>query len=189
MASRSTCSLPCCASNPPRKVRMSISSSPSRVTLRPSMRTSSACNASGGAICGSESGQRGSSNGSSLLGSASVAPETCNASSRSRRPSNGRSAKSRYTRSAVNTIGPLGAHGASSGGQSGVYAKRTPRSVSGPRAGPSTCCHVSAALAGRRATIWRSNRSRPPIVVSSQYPNTTTARVSAPASTTARTAR
>ena len=38
--------------------------------------SSSACSASGGAICGSDSGQRGSSNGSSLFGRSSVALRT-----------------------------------------------------------------------------------------------------------------
>ena len=76
---------------------------------------------------------------------------TCSASSRRRRPSSGRSAKSRYDAPRGEHDRAAGHAGASSGVHAGVYAKRTPRSVSGPRAGPSTRCHVSVALSGRRA--------------------------------------
>ena len=178
MRRRSTCSRPEAACRPARALRIAISGSPSCTTPRSSMRIVSACNASGGSTCGSTSGQVGSSKGSSLCGRSRLAPVTSSASSRRVRPSNGRSAGSRVTTSASNTMRPIAQLARGVGTQSGSrwrgIEKCTPRRVIGPEAGPSADFQVSDVPAGRRATICRSSTSRPPMVVSSQYSSAAT---------------
>ena len=163
---------------PPRARRMSTMGAPSRVTTKSSTSIVSACSASGGAISGSDSGHCGSSNGVSLRGRSRRAPRTTIASSRSRRPSKGRSAGSSTMVSASNTISPISQLASSPGTQAGSTwrgrLKWTPRSVSGPEAGPSAACQVSSAPGGSRSTIWCSSTSRPRTVASSQYSSTAT---------------
>ncbi|MNV33944.1 hypothetical protein D3C71_1253400 [compost metagenome] len=86
---------PLAISTPPRTLAMSISGCCAWVMRKPSMMIVSAWIASGISICGSESGQVGSSNGSSLLARFSVAFLICSASSCSLRPSSGRMSGSR----------------------------------------------------------------------------------------------
>ena len=150
---------------------MSINGNRSRVICNPSMRTVSACSASGGPIRGNDSGQRGNSNGCVVVGNSRVAPDATSASSRSVRPSNGRNAGSTTTRCAVKTIRPEAQARATVTTQRASSARgvsnRTPCSVSGPDNGPSARCQVSVVPAGNRATIWRSSTSRPPMVARS----------------------
>ena len=142
------------------------------------MRTWSASSASGGAICGSTSGQVGSSNGVSLRGRSRRAPSIASASSRRVRPSSGRNAGSRVTASASNTIRPIAQLACAVVTQSGSRCRGietcTPRNTIGPDAGPSAARQVSTVPAGSRATTCRSSRSRPPMVDSSQYSNAAT---------------
>jgi hypothetical protein len=152
----------------------------------------SACNASGGVICGSDCGQRGSVKGCVLLGSSSVAPLMSRVFSRNRRPSKGRNAGFNTMVFAVKTSRPVaqGCVAVATQLESSArgIAKRTPCNVMGPDTGPCACCQVNVVPDGRRATICRSSRSRPPIVVSNHHAKTTTITTNASAPSVERNA-
>ncbi len=188
----STCSLPDCASSPPRARLMAIRGVPSSRTLKSLMAMSSACRSSGGSICGNTSGQRGSSNGVSLRGRSSVAPLTSNAVKYSRLPSKGRRDGSSITLSASNTIVPISQLACGVGVHSGSrwrgIEKCTSRKINGPDAGPSALPQVSCVPAGKRDLICASNTLRPPTVITSQYSSTPTSSANATIPTPLRSA-